>query len=118
MKQNPLAATAAPLPVIHAANISISETFAAIERGYSLWRKRKVLDTYGCSNTTLYDLISKGLFVPPVSIGGRSVAWVDNEVKTIIAARIAGKTDDEIKSIVRALVSQRTMQTGTGREAA
>lgn len=73
----------------------------------SLSRKKKVLERTGHGKTTLYELIKQGLFVPPVNIGGRSVAWPDDEVDAIIDARIAGKSDAEIKVLVSELLDRR-----------
>lgn len=70
-------------------------------------RRPKVKERTGYGNTTLYDLIQKGLFVPGVNIGGRCVAWPDDEVEAIMAARIAGKSDAEIKTLVSELLNRR-----------
>jgi len=45
---------------------------------------------------------------PPVSIGGRMVAWPSNEIESLIAAQIAGRTPDEIRLLVKVLIEQRT----------
>jgi prophage regulatory protein len=57
--------------------------------------------------STFYEWIERGLMTPGVSIGARSVAWPDHELRAIAAARIAGKSDDEIKTLVRDLVKSR-----------
>lgn len=59
------------------------------------------------SNTTIYSLIREGLFSRPVLIQKRSVGWPDNEVETICAARVAGKSDDELRELVQQLHSKR-----------
>ena len=53
-----------------------------------------------------YDLISDGLFPPPVKVGRKSV-FPDHEVNAIVAARIAGVSDDELRELVKRLVAQR-----------
>lgn len=50
---------------------------------------------------------SKGLVVPPVSIGGTCVAYPLSELDAINAARIAGKSDDEVRELVSRLVAKR-----------
>ena len=59
------------------------------------------------SRSSTYADIKAGLFVSPVSIGVRAVAWPENEVEEIITARIAGKSDDEIRQLVAKLESAR-----------
>jgi prophage regulatory protein len=44
----------------------------------------------------------------PVSIGGRSVAWPEQELQAVNRARVAGKSDDEIRALVRQLEADRT----------
>lgn len=56
---------------------------------------------------TLYFEISQGLFVRPIKLSQRSVAWPLNEVEQIISARIAGKSDEEIKRLVVKLETAR-----------
>ena len=45
-----------------------------------LMKREEVLHLCGMSKTTLYELIAKGEFPPPVSITGRSVGWRQYEV--------------------------------------
>jgi prophage regulatory protein len=75
-----------------------------------LLRLPRVLDRYGSGKSKFYQLIKEGLFTPPIDIGGRSVAWPDNEVDAIISARIAGKSDAEIRTLVCDLLDQRKTQ--------
>lgn len=57
----------------------------------------------GLSRSTIYLRISQGLWTKPVSLGGRAIGWPDDEIDTLNAARIAGKTDDEIRQLVQSL---------------
>lgn len=57
--------------------------------------------------TKLYEDIADGLFVPPVKVGRRAVAWPRHEYQAINAARLAGKTDEQIKELVRELIQAR-----------
>lgn len=42
----------------------------------------------GLARSTIYKYVKQGGFPMPVSLGGRSVAWVESEVVAWIAARI------------------------------
>ena len=59
-----------------------------------------VQKTFGVSRSSIYKLISEGLFPKPIPIGSRSVGWLANEVETIFSAKIDGKTNEEIKNLV------------------
>ena len=72
-----------------------------------LSRLPRVLGATADSRTTLYAKIAAGLFTRPVKLGKRSVAWPDQEVTAINAARIAGKTDNEIRALVTRLEAER-----------
>lgn len=73
-----------------------------------LRRLSSVLEQTGDGRSTFYKKIAEGLFTPGVSLGGgRSVAWPDDEIDTIVNARIAGMNNDEIKDIVRRLLEKR-----------
>lgn len=56
-----------------------------------LIRKKDVLAATGFKISTLYKYISEGRFPRPVSLGERSVAWVESEVVEWIEARIAAR---------------------------
>jgi len=45
-----------------------------------LLRLPEVMNMTGLSRSSLYRRIQAGTFPRPVSLGGRSVAWVDEEV--------------------------------------
>lgn len=60
------------------------------------------------SSASIYNLIRAGLWTKPVLIGQRSVGWPDDEVRTLCAARIAGKTDSEICALVNLLHAKRS----------
>ena len=75
---------------------------------YAILRRRDVSALTGKARSTLYADISRGTFVPPVSLGTKSVGWPSSEVYAINAARVAGKSDAEIKQLVADLVARRT----------
>ena len=72
-----------------------------------LLRRNEVIRLIARSRSSLLNDEKAGLFCPPVSIGGRSVAYVKHEVDEIIKARIQGKSNQQIKSIVTQLLGQR-----------
>jgi len=72
-----------------------------------LIRKPEVLTLTGLSKSTLYNRINSGLFIPPISLGARAVAFVSSEVDTVIQAMIAEKPPAEIKILVSNLIQQR-----------
>ena len=61
----------------------------------------------GISKTTFYGRMKEGLIPPPISLFGRSVAWLEHETDQVIAAMAAGKSKDEIKTLVLSLIEQR-----------
>ena len=61
----------------------------------------------GYPRSTLYLKISQGLWTKPVHLGERSVGWPAQEIDTLNAARIAGKTNDEIRILVQRLEAAR-----------
>lgn len=61
----------------------------------------------GKSRSTIYQHVAQGLWTRPVRIGARAVAWPENEVDALNAARIAGQSDDEIRALVTRLHAAR-----------
>ena len=51
-------------------------------------RLPEVISVTGLSRSALYRLIAEGTFPPSIRIGGRSVAWCDEEVNAWIEERI------------------------------
>jgi prophage regulatory protein len=54
----------------------------------------------GLSRSTIYLRIAQGLWTKPVSLGARAVGWPANEVATLNAARISGRSNSEIRDLV------------------
>lgn len=54
-----------------------------------LLRRREVEARTGLSRSTIYQKVGDGAFPAPVSIGGRSVAWLEHEVDDWIDQAIA-----------------------------
>ncbi len=60
------------------------------------------------SRAGLYAAIKSGLFVKPVRVGKRAVAFPRHETAAIVSARIAGATDEELRELVSRLMAART----------
>ena len=73
----------------------------------TILRLPAVLRERGRSRSSHYLDIQQGLYTQPVIIGLRAVGWPVNEVATLNAARIAGKSDDEIRALVTKLETAR-----------
>ena len=63
----------------------------------------------GLSKSTLYSRINDGLFIPPINLGLRAVAFVASEVDPLILAIIQEKTPTEIKALASNLIQQRKL---------
>jgi prophage regulatory protein len=74
---------------------------------HRILRLPTVLKERGRSRSAHYLDIQQGLFTRPVPIGARAVGWPANELATLNAARIAGKSDDEIRILVAKLETDR-----------
>jgi prophage regulatory protein len=70
-------------------------------------RKPTVLDQFGFSKSTLANKINEGVFVPPCSLGARSVAWLEYELDALASAMAAGRSKEQLKTLVTELVAQR-----------
>jgi len=75
--------------------------------GITFKRAKDARAQFGIANSTLYDWIERGLMVPGVQLGIRSVAFPAHELNAIAAARCAGKSEDDIRALVRDLVAAR-----------
>lgn len=70
-------------------------------------RRPEVLRLAGVSNSTLHTQIRNKLFVPPVSLGARSVGWLEHEVNEVLAARAKGMREAEVRELVVDLIQSR-----------
>jgi prophage regulatory protein len=52
-------------------------------------RRKQVETTTGLSRSSIYDLMSKGIFPKPVKLSERSVAWIQEEVIQWMQGRIS-----------------------------
>lgn len=56
-----------------------------------LIRLKDVIDCTGMARSTIYKNVSDGSFPKPVSLGARSVAWVEDEVQEWIRDRVKSR---------------------------
>jgi prophage regulatory protein len=56
-----------------------------------LLRRREVEARTGLSRSSIYARMAAGTFPLAVDLGGRAVAWMENEVETWVLARIAAR---------------------------
>jgi prophage regulatory protein len=59
-----------------------------VQMTHIILRRRAVEASVGLSRSTIYLRISKGTFPKPVSLGGRSVGWLQAEIDAWIKERI------------------------------
>ncbi|MGH6847623.1 MAG: AlpA family transcriptional regulator [Methylocella sp.] len=57
----------------------------------SILRLPAVKTRTGLSRSTIYLRVSQGTFPRPVSLGGRAVGWVEAEIQSWLAERIAAR---------------------------
>ncbi|RUO79099.1 helix-turn-helix transcriptional regulator [Pseudidiomarina taiwanensis] len=67
----------------------------------------EVIKITGWSKSTIYNRLKVGLFPKPVSLGARSVGFVESELQEYMHAVIAGLSDDELRQVARSLSAQR-----------
>ncbi|MBS9852715.1 helix-turn-helix transcriptional regulator [Vibrio alginolyticus] len=58
-----------------------------------LIRLKEMLDNTGLSRAYMYKLMAEGKFPKSVSLGFRSVAWVESEVQDWILERVAERDE-------------------------
>jgi len=51
-------------------------------------RLPSIIELTGLSRSTIYLRISKGEFPAPISLGGRAVGWVENDVNHWLAEKV------------------------------
>lgn len=63
-------------------------------------RKTEVAEIVGLSLTSIYYRTKEGLFPPAISLGARSVGYLQHEVDALITAQAAGATEEEIRILI------------------
>jgi prophage regulatory protein len=62
----------------------------------SILRLPAVKTRTGLSRSTIYLRVSRGSFPRPVSLGGRAVGWVEDEIQSWLAERIAARREPTV----------------------
>ncbi len=70
-------------------------------------RISEVIKLCGLPKSSFYEKVKLGLMPPPISLGERSVAWVNFEIEAVNRALLAGASSQEIKVLIVKLVEQR-----------
>lgn len=78
------------------------------QSGTRMLRQSEVLKRRARGKTSHWNDIRTGLFTNPIKIGERSNSWPEQEVETLIRARIAGKPDSEMRALVSKLERDRS----------
>jgi len=73
-------------------------------------RKSEVLKITGQSNTTIFERTKEGLFPTSISLGGRSVGYLEHEIYAVLTARAAGRSDKDIRELVTLMIAMRKVQ--------
>ena len=73
----------------------------------SITRRPELLKRFGISNTCLHTRIHEGTMPPPISLGGRSVGWLEHELDSVLAAMAIGQSKDAIKSLIKKMIDER-----------
>lgn len=59
-------------------------------------RLKDVLETTGLSRATMYKMMSDGAFPKSISLGERSVGWLEGEVQDWILAKIEERDASQV----------------------
>lgn len=68
----------------------------------------EVLRRTGISRTNLNSQIKRGLFLEPVKIGVRNIAWPEHELEALLRFLISNPSQDELKAFVARTHDART----------
>ena len=73
----------------------------------SIKRKSDVIARLGIGRSTLQNRINDGIFPPPISIGGRTVGWLEHEIDATIIAMLSDKPIMELRKDINKIISSR-----------
>lgn len=68
-----------------------------MEKPQKIIRLHDVKDRTGLSRSTIYQFMAQGNFPKQVSLGERSVGWVENEIEGWLSCRIAVSRAQEVE---------------------
>lgn len=61
---------------------------AQLQTALTILRRKQVEARTGLSRSTIYDRIKAGTFPAPISLGEKSVGWIESEIDAWLNARI------------------------------
>jgi prophage regulatory protein len=64
----------------------------------TILRRKQVEAHTGLSRSTIYARVRAGSFPPPISLGAKSVGWLQNEIEDWITDRIRASREPRVKS--------------------
>lgn len=73
----------------------------------TLERTTSAFDRFGICRSYGYQLISRGLFPPPVNKDEKPSRVLSEEIDTLIKAKAAGVNNDQIRDLVAEMVRRR-----------
>lgn len=59
-----------------------------IQSALKILRRKQVEARIGLSRSTIYDRIKAGTFPAPISLGAKSVGWIESEVDTWLSDQV------------------------------
>lgn len=71
-------------------------------------RLPEVKTRLGLSRSTLYQRIREKTFPRPISLGARSIGWLEREVSAMLAATVRAEPEVTIRALVVELERDRT----------
>ena len=69
-------------------------------------RLKEVMQKTGLGRTSIYNFMNEGKFPQSVSLGGRSVAWVDQEIEEWIKQTIEQRNENNTSQLTSADTNQ------------
>lgn len=63
---------------------------------HTILRLPEVKSRTGLSRSSIYLRISNSVFPKPISLGGRSVGWIESEIEDWVSEQIANRNDQVI----------------------
>jgi prophage regulatory protein len=59
-----------------------------IQTALKILRRKQVESRIGLSRSTIYERIKAGTFPAPISLGAKSVGWIESEIEGWLSAQI------------------------------
>ncbi|MEZ9871807.1 AlpA family phage regulatory protein [Vibrio toranzoniae] len=64
-----------------------------------LLRLKEVIQVTGISRSSLYKYLNEGQFPHPISLGARSVAWIDHEIQAWITTKMEQRNNKATQTL-------------------